>query len=66
MPMPAEMQAKKKRLEKGGFFMTVLKTVRDFVGAGVPAKQATRWMAPALPVFAGMPAPTVTACAFKF
>ncbi|APO84624.1 hypothetical protein BL240_25575 [Pseudomonas putida] len=28
------------------------------VGAGVPAKQATRWMAPASPVFAGMPAPT--------
>ncbi|UPK86391.1 hypothetical protein E5221_16040 [Pseudomonas sp. A2] len=28
------------------------------VGAGAPAKQATRWMAPALPVFAGMPAPT--------
>ncbi|MDH4844508.1 hypothetical protein E8E78_06425 [Pseudomonas sp. BN505] len=31
------------------------------VGAGVPAKQATRWMAPALPVFAGMPAPTEVA-----
>jgi len=24
----------------------------------MPAKQALRWMAPALPVFAGMPAPT--------
>ncbi|AVD92345.1 hypothetical protein C4Q27_07885 [Pseudomonas sp. SWI36] len=23
--------------------------------AGVPAKQATRWLAPALPVFAGKP-----------
>ena len=28
------------------------------VGAGLPAKQATRWMAPALPVLAGEPAPT--------
>ncbi|MND46375.1 hypothetical protein D3C80_372490 [compost metagenome] len=28
------------------------------VGAGMPAKQATRWMAPASPVFAGEPAPT--------
>ncbi|RRV70367.1 hypothetical protein EGJ15_11540 [Pseudomonas sp. p99-361] len=31
------------------------------VGAGAPAKQATRWVAPAAPVFAGMPAPTGTA-----
>ncbi|MNG23943.1 hypothetical protein D3C84_1086100 [compost metagenome] len=31
------------------------------VGAGMPAKQATRWMAPAAPVFAGAPAPTPTA-----
>ncbi|APO81718.1 hypothetical protein BL240_09770 [Pseudomonas putida] len=36
------------------------------VGAGVPAKHPTRCMAPAAPVFAGMPAPTVTACALKF
>jgi len=28
------------------------------VGAGMPAKQATRCMAPAVPVFAGEPAPT--------
>ncbi|APO80426.1 hypothetical protein BL240_02510 [Pseudomonas putida] len=28
------------------------------VGAGLPAKQATRCMAPASPVFAGEPAPT--------
>ncbi|PYC12598.1 hypothetical protein DMX06_23945 [Pseudomonas mosselii] len=28
------------------------------VGAGSPAKPVTRWMAPALPVFAGKPAPT--------
>ncbi|ATP47969.1 hypothetical protein CR512_00820 [Pseudomonas putida] len=28
------------------------------VGAGLPAKQATRYMAPASPVFAGKPAPT--------
>ncbi|QKK97822.1 hypothetical protein GEV38_18420 [Pseudomonas sp. 13159349] len=28
------------------------------VGAGVPAKNATRYMAPASPVFAGSPAPT--------
>ncbi|HBK48352.1 MAG TPA: diguanylate cyclase [Pseudomonas sp.] len=31
------------------------------VGAGVPAKNSTRWLAPAAPVFAGMPAPTGTA-----
>ncbi len=31
------------------------------VGAGAPAEQTTRWMAPALPVFAGMPAPTGSA-----
>ncbi len=34
MLMPAEMQAKKNRLEKGGFFMTVLKSARDFCGSG--------------------------------
>ncbi|NTZ56161.1 hypothetical protein FCH70_15555, partial [Pseudomonas putida] len=28
------------------------------VGAGKPAKQATRWIAPATPVIAGKPAPT--------
>ncbi|SPO59084.1 protein of unknown function, partial [Pseudomonas inefficax] len=28
------------------------------VGAGLPAKNATRCMAPASPVFAGKPAPT--------
>ncbi|MNO90332.1 hypothetical protein D3C76_818390 [compost metagenome] len=28
------------------------------VGAGMPANQATRWMAPAMPVFAGTSAPT--------
>ncbi|AYO02197.1 hypothetical protein D8767_25895 [Pseudomonas sp. LTGT-11-2Z] len=27
-------------------------------GAGAPVKQATRWMAPALPVFAAKAAPT--------
>ncbi|AVH38595.1 hypothetical protein AL532_20805 [Pseudomonas monteilii] len=31
---------------------------RPFVGAGVPANQAMRWMAPPSPVFAGTPAPT--------
>ena len=31
------------------------------VGAGLPAKQAPRWMAPAVPVFAGEPAPTKSA-----
>ncbi|GLO47468.1 hypothetical protein PPUN109347_40320 [Pseudomonas putida] len=35
-----------------------LKRGADPVGAGVPAKKATQWMAPAPPVFAGMPAPT--------
>ncbi|QKL02974.1 hypothetical protein GEV39_17000 [Pseudomonas sp. NY5710] len=40
------------------------KPARFIVGAGLPAKQATRWMAPALPVFAGMPAPTGPALAW--
>ncbi|QKK96809.1 hypothetical protein GEV38_12835 [Pseudomonas sp. 13159349] len=31
------------------------------MGAGLPAKQAPRWMAPAVPVFAGKPAPTMIA-----
>ncbi|PBJ96153.1 hypothetical protein CMV24_05310 [Pseudomonas plecoglossicida] len=31
---------------------------RFSVGAGLPAKQAPRWMARASPVFAGKPAPT--------
>ncbi|APO82842.1 hypothetical protein BL240_15815 [Pseudomonas putida] len=31
------------------------------MGAGLPAKQAPRWMAPAVPVFAGEPAPTMIA-----
>ncbi|ORL49842.1 hypothetical protein B7H18_19515 [Pseudomonas putida] len=35
------------------------------VGAGLPAKNPARWMAPAPPVFAGMPAPTVIALAFR-
>ncbi|PEI08809.1 hypothetical protein CRM86_13390 [Pseudomonas putida] len=30
------------------------------MGAGMPAKKPTRWMAPALPVFGGKPAPTTT------
>ncbi len=33
-------------------------TDRQAVGAGSPAKQPTRCMAPASPVFAGKPAPT--------
>ncbi|NIF27620.1 diguanylate cyclase [Pantoea sp. Tr-811] len=32
------------------------------VGAGLPAKQAPRCMAPASPVFAGKPAPTRILC----
>ncbi len=36
------------------------------VGAGLPAKQAARWMAPATPVFAGEPAPTGTAHSFSW
>ncbi|ORL48480.1 hypothetical protein B7H18_27410 [Pseudomonas putida] len=36
----------------------------SLVGAGAPAKNLTRCMAPALPVFAGMPAPTVIAQTF--
>ncbi|RCL25617.1 hypothetical protein C6A77_13510 [Pseudomonas sp. AFG_SD02_1510_Pfu_092] len=34
------------------------------VGAGKPAKQAARWMAPAAPVFAATAAPTGIAPAF--
>ncbi|RNF75505.1 hypothetical protein EFJ98_03885 [Pseudomonas putida] len=37
-----------------------------FVGAGLPAKQTTRWMARAMPVFAGKPAPTVIAQISRF
>ncbi|PMY79755.1 hypothetical protein C1X72_18395 [Pseudomonas sp. FW306-2-2C-D06B] len=33
---------------------------RKPVGAGAPAKKAPQWMAPALPVIAGKPAPTGT------
>ncbi|RFQ04169.1 hypothetical protein D0O09_07180 [Pseudomonas putida] len=33
---------------------------QSLVGAGLPAKQTTRWMAPASPVIAGKPAPTGT------
>ncbi|QKL04821.1 hypothetical protein GEV39_13065 [Pseudomonas sp. NY5710] len=36
------------------------KPVRFIVEAGLPAKQATRFLAPAAPVFAGKPAPTRT------
>ncbi|MNE53448.1 hypothetical protein D3C80_1481800 [compost metagenome] len=32
----------------------------------MPAKQATRWLAPAAPVFAGAPAPTGTAHSFSW
>ena len=39
---------------------------RMSVGAGKPAKQVTRWMAPALPVFAAKAAPTGIAPAFEF
>ncbi|PPB16388.1 hypothetical protein EGJ22_02550 [Pseudomonas sp. p99-361] len=35
------------------------------MGAGEPANQATQWLAPPLPVFAGMPAPTASARAFS-
>ena len=32
------------------------------IQAGMPAKRGTRYMAPASPVFAGMPAPTGDVC----
>ncbi|UPK86002.1 hypothetical protein E5221_13960 [Pseudomonas sp. A2] len=41
--------------------LTERKSTRRYavtVGAGVPAKQAPRWLARASPVFAGTPAPT--------
>ncbi|APO84752.1 hypothetical protein BL240_26235 [Pseudomonas putida] len=38
----------------------------SFVGAGSPAKNATRCMAPAKPVFAGEPAPTGAALPEQF
>ncbi|APO85305.1 hypothetical protein BL240_03850 [Pseudomonas putida] len=44
---------------------TLQKLARSPVGAGMPAKQATRWMAPAMPVFAGAPAPTEGGVAFN-
>ena len=31
------------------------------VGAALPAKQAPRWLAPAVPMFSGEPAPTKSA-----
>ncbi|PWQ89006.1 hypothetical protein DKX15_16310, partial [Enterococcus faecium] len=37
---------------------SISKSWCDPVGAGLPAKQAPRCMAPASPVFAGKPAPT--------
>ncbi|PTU49003.1 hypothetical protein DBB42_27625 [Pseudomonas plecoglossicida] len=39
--------------------MSRFDTCTPSVGAGSPAKNATRYMAPASPVFAGEPAPTV-------
>ncbi|RNF94120.1 hypothetical protein EFK07_00115 [Pseudomonas putida] len=36
----------------------ILDTPQIPVGAGLPAKKAARWLAPASPVFAGEPAPT--------
>ncbi|PLP94722.1 hypothetical protein CX682_03180 [Pseudomonas sp. FFUP_PS_41] len=35
------------------------------MGAGKPAKNPARWLAPAAPVFAGEPAPTGTVAALK-
>ncbi|PNA86778.1 hypothetical protein C1X74_29785 [Pseudomonas sp. GW460-5] len=46
------------------FAVEILRVPHNFVGAGMPAKNITRWMAPAMPVFAGMPAPTGFAQAF--
>ncbi|AZL68964.1 hypothetical protein EJA05_15010 [Pseudomonas oryziphila] len=37
---------------------SISQTLAIPVGAGLPAKQAARCMAPASPVFAGEPAPT--------
>ncbi|AXQ46823.1 hypothetical protein DZC31_04460 [Stenotrophomonas rhizophila] len=39
-------------------FSAQLPRLQDPVGAGAPAKQAPRCMAPAAPVFAGLSAPT--------
>jgi hypothetical protein len=47
-----------KRTLKGSWFR---KRDAYSVGAGLPAKQALRWMAPAVPVFAGKLAPTMIA-----
>ncbi|AJG14208.1 hypothetical protein CMV24_23715 [Pseudomonas plecoglossicida] len=46
---------------RNGLLQKFLSYARPPVGAGSPAKQATRCMAPASPVFAGKPAPTGTA-----
>jgi hypothetical protein len=48
-----------------GLVVEISGVPHNSVGAGVPAKNFTRWMAPAMPVFAGMPAPTEFAQAFK-
>ncbi|RRV78352.1 hypothetical protein EGJ15_00935 [Pseudomonas sp. p99-361] len=54
------------RAVRATVFLENLKSLRDSpVGAGKPAKQATRSLAPALPVFAGMPAPTGPALAWS-
>ncbi|AZL67178.1 hypothetical protein EJA05_05255 [Pseudomonas oryziphila] len=46
-----------KRRPSGRLFLHVSPTQIP-VGAGLPANQATRYLAPATPVFAGKPAPT--------
>ena len=46
------------------FVIEIVSVPHNAVGAGMPAKNITWWMAPAMPVFAGKPAPTVFAQAF--
>ncbi|MNZ71194.1 hypothetical protein D3C78_895500 [compost metagenome] len=64
-PMSAEHLRKSKRASSRAYPLPQVQRQLEAravpVGACAPAKQATRWMAPALPVFAGMPAPTGTA-----
>ncbi|PXZ51280.1 hypothetical protein EZZ80_06325 [Pseudomonas putida] len=47
------------------FVIEIVNVPHNAVGAGMPAKNIARWMARASPVFAGKPAPTGIAPAFR-
>ncbi|RCL26850.1 hypothetical protein C6A77_11455 [Pseudomonas sp. AFG_SD02_1510_Pfu_092] len=66
-PAPTELAPVLKIEQNSCFhrYCTRPKGHTNFVGAGSPAKQATRWLAPAAPVFAAKAAPTGIAPVFK-